>query len=332
MLFFGSCLYVTSYSSLILFALVFQVVTSSIGTLLSESLLLIESEEELPVLNELVVVAKTILAKSKSSASVAPMLTFVEKVVDRHGSKQNDASQDMIKDLILVSYEAILSSDKSEGSDNSQLIAATMFKTLSACAKRCPLLLLTLARDGNEPGEVIHSCIEASPRTLKANEPDAIMSTVMFLAMLISAMKSISPESLDDGQRQVIVPVIDYIHKSARADILISLVISSCCGILPLDVVSDFASLIQQILSLSRWQDVEASISAAFCTNQFLLGEEVKTVAVATFKRCTDSEYPTSKFADMITDMWHMHQTDDTGAIAGGEAVLEFVKKFSKDT
>lgn len=293
---------------------------------------MIESEEESPLLNEFVELAKTVLAKSKASATVAPMLIFVEKVVDQHGTKRNDAIQKMIKDLILVSYEAILNCSKTEGTDASLLVAATMFKTLSACAKRCPLFLLTLARDGNEPGEVIHSCMEASPRTLKANEPDVTMSTVRFLAMLISALKSIPPESLDDRQRQVIVPVIDYINKSARADILISLVISSCCGILPLDVVADFASLIQQILSSSQWQDVEASISAAFCTNQFLLGDEVKTVAVATFKRCTDSKYPASTFADMITDMWHMHQTDDTGAIAGGEAVLQFVKKFSKDT
>eukprot|EP00985_Skeletonema_marinoi_P032421 scaffold39130_cov139-Skeletonema_marinoi.AAC.4 len=307
------------------------VVTSSIGKLLTESLLLVESEEELPLLNELVALAKTVITKSTSSSSVAPMLTFVEQVVDQHGTKRNDAIHNMIKDLILVSYEAILSSGKAEGSEHSQLIAATMFKMLSSCAKRCPLLLLTIARDGKESGEVIHCCMEASPQTLKSNEPDAIVITIRFLAMLISALKSISLESLDDGQKQLLVPVIDYINRSFRAEILISLVTLSCCGILPLDAVTDFASLIQQILSPSQWQDVEASISAAFCTNQFLLGDEVKTVAIATFKRCIESKYPASTFADMITDMWNMHQTDDTGAIAGGEAVLQFVKKFSKD-
>lgn len=280
--------------------------------------------------------AKTVLAKSNSSASVAPMLSFVEKVVDQHGAMaepahQNETFQNMIKDLILVSYAAILSSSKAEGNDNSQLIAATMFKTLSACARRCPLLLLTLARDDNEPGEVIHSCMEAYPRTLKAHESDALLSTVRFLHLLISALKSISPESLDDRQKQTIMPVISYINKSVQGDILISLVTLSCCGILPLDTVAEFVSLIQQILAVSQWQDVEASISAAFCTNQFLLGDEVKAVAVASFKRCTESQCPTSTFEDMIKDMWNMHQTDDTGAIAGGEAVLDFVKKFSKD-
>ena len=277
--------------------------------------------------------AKTVLAKSNSSASVAPMLSFVEKVVDQHGAMaepahQNETFQNMIKDLILVSYAAILSSSKAEGNDNSQLIAATMFKTLSACAKRCPLLLLTLARDDSE---VIHSCMEAYPRTLKAHESDALLSTVRFLHLLISALKSISPESLDDRQKQTIMPVISYINKSVQGDILISLVTLSSCGILPLDTVAEFVSLIQQILAVSQWQDVEASISAAFCTNQFLLGDEVKAVAVASFKRCTESQCPTSTFEECISDMWHMHQTDDTGAIAGGEAVLEFVKKFSKD-
>ncbi len=308
-----------------------QVVTSSIGKLLTDSLLLTESDEELPLLNELVSLAKAVLAKSKSSSSVSTMLTFVEMVVDKYGTNGNATIHDMVKDLLLVSYEATLSAGKAEGSEHSQLIAATMFNTLSSCAKRCPMLLLTLARDGKEPGEVIHSCIEASPQTLKSNEPDTIITTVKFLAMLISALKGISLESLDDGRRQAIVPVIDYINRSFRAEILISLVTLSCCGILPVETVIDFTSLIQQILSPSQWQDVEASISAAFSTNKFLLGDEVKTVAIATFKRCSGSDYPESVFADMITDMWNMHQTDDTGAIAGGEAVLQFVEKFSKD-
>ena len=292
---------------------------------------MIESEEELPLLNELVALAKTVLAKSKSPSSTAPMLTFIETVVDQHGAERNDTIHKMVKDLVLVAYEAILSASKATGCENPQLIATTMFKTLSSCAKRCPLLLLTIARDGKEPGEVIHSCIKASLQTLKSNEPDAIVTTVSFLVMLISALKSISLESLDDGRRQVIAPVIDYINRSFRGELLISLVTLSCCGILPQDAVVDFASLIQQILSPSQWQDVEASITAAFLTNQFLLGDEVKTVAIATFKRCTGSEYPTSAFADMISDMWCMHQTDDTGAIAGGEAVLQFVKKFNND-
>ena len=309
----------------------FQVVTSSISKLLTDSLLLIESDEESPLLNELVALAKVVITNSKSLPSVVTMLTFVEMVVDKYGANGNAAIHGMVKDLILVSYDAMLRTGKAEGSEHSQLIAATMFKTLSSCAKRCPMLLLTIARDGKEPGEVIHSCIEASPQTLKSNEPDAIITTMRFLAVLISALKSISLESLDDERRQVIVPVIDYINRSFRAEILISLVTLSCCGILPLDTVVDFTSLIHQILTPSQWQDVEASISAAFSTNQFLLGDEVKAVAIATFKRCTASEYPTSAFADMITDMWCMHQTDDTGAIAGGEAVLQFVEKFSKD-
>ena len=312
-------------------ASVFQVITSSIGKLLTASLLLTEPEEESHLLDELVTLAKTVLAKSKSPSSNTPMLTFVEKVVDQHGAERNDTIHIMIKDLILVAYEAILSVAKADGCEVPQHIAATIFKTLSSCAKKCPLLLLTIAREGKEPGEVIHSCIEASPQTLKSNEPDAITTTVSFLAMLISALKSISLESLDDGQKQVIVPVMDYINRSFRGEILISLVTSSCCGILPLDAVADFASLIQQILFPSQWHDVEASVTAAFVTNQILLGDEVKTVAIATFKRCTTSEYPTSAFADMITDMWCMHQTDDTGAIASGEAVLQFVKKFSNE-
>ena len=303
-----------------------QDIASSIGKLLTSSLFLIKSAEDLSLLNELVALAKTVLSKSKSSSSVVQMLTFVEKVIDLY--ELNDTTHLMIKDTLLLSYDAILRTEKAEGADNAQFIVATMFKPLSACAKRHPLLLLTLARGDKEVGEVIHSCIEASPCVLKSNEPDIIKVTLNFLAVLKSSLESISIQSLEDEEKKVIVPVIDYINRSFRGDILISLVTLSCCGICL--HLSKFSSLIQQILFSSQWQDVEASISAALCTNQFLLGDEVKRVAVTTFERCTRNKYPASTFTDMITEMWNMHQTDDTGAIAGGEAVLQFVKKFNE--
>lgn len=305
-----------------------QDIASSISKLLTSSLFLIKSAEDLSLLNELVALAKTVLSKSKSSPSVVQMLTFVEKVIDLHDL--NDTIHLMIKDTLLLSYDAILRTESLEGVGNAQVIVATMFQPLSACAKRHPLLLLKLAREDKEAGEVIHSCMEASPCVLKSNEPDVVKVTLDFLVVLISELHSISIQSLEDEERKIIVPVIDYINRSFRGDILISLVTLSCCGVLPLDALSKFSSLIQKILISSQWQDVEASIRAALCTNQFLVGDEVKRVAVTTFERCTGNEYPASTFADMITDMWNMHQTDDTGAIAGGEAVLQFVKKFDK--
>ena len=35
-----------------------------------------------------------------------------------------------------------------------------------------------------------------------------------------------------------------------------------------------------------------------------------------------------ASFGKIVLDMWEMHQTDDTGGIAGGEAVLDFVQRY----
>ena len=101
------------------------------------------------------------------------------------------------------------------------------------------------------------------------------------------------------------------------------------CGLSPREVIEYITNLLQAIFVHSQWKDVEASACAALSCSQFKLGDEAKSVVLEVFEKCTVSGYTPANFGNMLADMWDMHQTDDVGAIAGGQAVLEFVQKYS---
>mmetsp|Transcript_1798 Transcript_1798/g.3860 ORF Transcript_1798/g.3860 Transcript_1798/m.3860 type:complete len:1156 (-) Transcript_1798:61-3528(-) len=310
-----------------------EVIATSIGQLLTNSLSLYGSEMELPLLIEITGLAKISLSavvKAKSPPSLVPFLSFMQKFIHLHGSKIepnprnnaiHEAIQNVAKNLMLMSYEGVRN-------DVTQVVASPMFDTLSTCAKQCPIFLLILSRDSQPDGEVIRSSIEAAPMTLKSNEMDIVLSTVRFLKELVSSLASISLETLQEGQRQAIEPVVENIKRAIQTDVIITAVTSACVGMSPPEVLEPLTNLIRVIFMFSQWSDIEASVSAAINCGQFQLGDEAKLVALKNFKKCTMSEYTTANFGNMISDMWSMHQTDDTGSIAGGEAVLEFAQRY----
>ena len=173
-----------------------QTIATSIGHLLTESLFVYGNEEELPLLLEITGLAKIALravVKSKNSSSLAPLLKFMQKFMSLHGSKiepsprnnaTNEPIQVMAKNLMLISYEAVRYCSKASADDD--VIASHMFQTLSACAKRCPVFLLTLSRDSQPTGEVIRSSVDTAPATMTSNEMDVVLSSIGFLKELVS--------------------------------------------------------------------------------------------------------------------------------------------------
>mmetsp|Transcript_28212 Transcript_28212/g.51399 ORF Transcript_28212/g.51399 Transcript_28212/m.51399 type:complete len:268 (-) Transcript_28212:308-1111(-) len=263
----------------------------------------------------------------------------MQKFMSLHGTKiepsprnnaVNEPIQVMAKNLMLISYEAVRSCKTSQHDDVSQGIVAPMFDTLTSCAKKCPIFLLSLSRDSQPVGEVVRSSIETAPAALKSNEMNVVLSSIRFLKELVSSLTFLSLESLDDAQRDAISSVIAIIEHAVQTDVITTAITSTCAGVSPRDVLEPLTNLMRVILTLSQWSAIEASVSAAIDCGQFQLGDEAKSVAFETFKVCTESEYVSANFGKMILVMWEMHQNDDTGSIAGGEAVLDFVQKYKK--
>jgi hypothetical protein len=161
-----------------------QIVTDSLGSLLVDSLALCPTEDDIPLLTELSNLGKTSLAPN-----TVTMLSFVRRLVEIHGEraelKPNATSgeaavQGIVKELIILAYDAV------ETKTQQQDIVSPMFDTLSTCAEKCPILLLSLSREGQQVGGLIRSSVDAAPGILKGSEVDDSLSAINFLRALVS--------------------------------------------------------------------------------------------------------------------------------------------------
>ena len=141
-------------------------------------------------------------------------------------------------------------------------------------------------------------------------------------------MTSISLVGLNVDQTAAITPITESIKVAVQKDIL-SKVVVSCVGIAQPEVLGPMISLLEIILNFSRWQDIEASVSSSIDLESFQMGNEAKQVVFEAFRQSTNSKHTSPNFAKMIEEISHMHQTDDNGSIAGGEAVLHFIEKYN---
>lgn len=141
-------------------------------------------------------------------------------------------------------------------------------------------------------------------------------------------MTSISLEGLNAEQTTTVYPIIESIKAAIQKDILSTIVSVSCVGIAQPEILGPMTSLLEIILNFSQWQDIEASVSSSIDLESFQMGNEAKKVVYEAFQRSTNSKHTSPNFAKMIEEISHMHQTDDNGSIAGGEAVLQFIEKY----
>jgi len=140
-------------------------------------------------------------------------------------------------------------------------------------------------------------------------------------------MTSISLEGLNAEQTAAVNPIIESFKAAIQKDILSTIVVS-CVGIAQPEVLGPMTSLIEIILNFSQWQDIEASVSSSIDLESFQMGNEAKKVVYEAFRQSTNSKHTSPNFAKMIEEISHMHQTDDNGSIAGGEAVFQFIEKY----
>ena len=153
----------------------------------------------------------------------------------------------------------------------------------------------------------------------------------IFTLSQVSSLASISLETLDEAQLNEILPVIENIKHTIQTDIIGTAITSTCVGMAPPEVLEPMTDLIRAILMFSQWSDIESSVAGAINCGQFNLGDDAKSVAFDAFRKEAESDYISANFGKIILEMWEMHQTDDTGSIAGGEAVLDFVQRYKNN-
>lgn len=148
----------------------------------------------MPLLLEITGLAKTTsqaIVKAKHPPSLVPFLVFMRKFMELYGPEiesTNNATHEpvqvMATNIMLILYEGVRSCAKLSPDDD--IITSPMFDTLSSCAKKCPIFLLSLSRDSQPIGEVICSSVETAPMTMKSNETEIVLSSIRFLKELVS--------------------------------------------------------------------------------------------------------------------------------------------------
>ena len=148
-------------------------------------------------------------------------------------------------------------------------------------------------------------------------------------------MTSTSIDGLNEEQIVDVKLVVDSdsIRLVIEKDVLSTIVTVSCVGMAHQpEVLGPMTSLLEVILTFSQWKDIEASVSSSIDLESFQMGNEAKKVIYQAFQRSTNSKHTSPNFAKMIEEISHMHQTDDNGSIAGGEAVLQFIEKYKSSS
>jgi len=84
-------------------------------------------------------------------------------------------------------------------------------------------------------------------------------------------------------------------------------------------------SIIERSPSLPN---VDLSLSQAFQREYFLLGDEAISLSLNVCNKCAMGKLNQNQMIEFVHEIWQMHESDDAGSIAGGDAVRKLHQKF----
>jgi len=114
---------------------------------------------------------------------------------------------------------------------------------------------------------------------------------------------------------------------------LISTLITGTCGIFQRELIDPAASLLYSILSTTLPSEAEQYSLEALRQDKFALGENASNTTLIILGKCAQGTSGPTLLMDALGDIWQMHQSDEAeGAIAGGDAVANFVQKYRNGT
>jgi len=209
-----------------------------------------------------------------------------------------------------------------------------MFSLLTICVERCAILLIQLpSNPGNDrEGEGLFTLsVETAASCIHEKEVDVARSSMIFLKTVIDLKGSLSQDTTGSESNvtraRLIVPVMDSAIQRVREDVFMCL-ITGACGVFPREVLDPAASVLFSLLRILSAEDAEALSAAALNQKQFLLGQEAQLVVLTVLGRCSKGTVAPSVLMDCFADLWQMHQGDDAGAIAGGDVIMDFARKY----
>jgi len=291
------------------------------------------------------------IQKSKLDSTV-PILSFVNCVIDTHGSKIESGEdavdisisrrniQEMGKRLICHVFESVYTIASQGKNGNSQtesiprlgdaekasLLYTSLFSIGCACVKECPNLFFNQRISHEDQDSALFApAVELAKSSLNGKDIDASKAAMKFLTKVFHFRT-------ENEKNSVVVSRIDRSISILRTELITSL-LCGACGICPRDSLESAAGLLYSVLTCTTSDKAGPAAISAVQRDTFILGDQGRNTTILTLGKCAQGTKSQSVLTDLFQDLWQLHQIDDTGNnLVGGDSVESFCKKYGSSS
>jgi len=327
-----------------------DIICSALGEILERSVIVSQLTEDLILLKDICSIIATVIESivpDTASATLLSMFQVIIQIVESYGSfaeptssspHQKDISL-IIGTLLMISSDALASSvgylwsnkthqiggqHPSEASLDSLPLKncrsseslAGIFKVLTQCLKSCPLLIIQANH------KLFEQSFHAAVVAINEKEVDTARDSMLFLKSVFELRENhcgLTPTPL----WHAIGPFISDLISKVRVPIAERL-IRGTCGSFSVEIIDPAALLFFQLLKTTQQVYHESLLVTALRQERFRLGDEARIISLKVLSNAADSIV----VMDFMQDLWYMHESDDTGSVAGGDAIKRLERKF----
>jgi hypothetical protein len=110
---------------------------------------------------------------------------------------------------------------------------------------------------------------------------------------------------------------------------LLSTLFAGFCGAMLRPVLEQAVELYYAVIRAFAEEEAIKFCAEDLQNEAFLLGDAGGSLYLQAVRSCIQEEMDVPTLTKMFAEMWSLHQVDDTGFVAGSDAVLRFVQKYS---
>lgn len=106
-------------------------------------------------------------------------------------------------------------------------------------------------------------------------------------------------------------------------------ILQGCCGRFERQRVLTCSELLEALLQLFQWSEIESDLMSALEQGCFKLGSPCIQLTHRILQRVVQAELKSTEISNFFEQIWDLHQVDDTDALPESDAVFLFLRAFS---
>jgi hypothetical protein len=198
-----------------------------------------------------------------------------------------------------------------------------IFSLLRTCAERCPVFLLRLpAAPGLDCKEdsLYRLAVESAVASLIEADVETSRSAMEYLESTVKLTQNPS-----DNVRYVAEEVLSRVRWN-----IVTMLLVGACGKMNPSILGDAAVLLSSVLLVksASFEETESQLVQAVRNDQFLLGNNARSVSLGVLMKCTRNEVTSEEIAVFLGNIWELHQIENSEALEGSDVVARFCRKY----